>query len=286
MASQVLCCWGAVTLNTSQIGNALRWRSALFRLASKEIRVRYKSPVLGLLWALLVPLAMSLVLGFIFGRLVPVPVEGVSFTLFLIVAMFPWNCVHTTIVAATTSIQDNGALVRKTGFPRQLIPGSIVLANLINFCFTLAVVCVIVWVSGIHVNRDVWLLPCAVLLQTALALGLSLLVSAWQVQFRDTKYLVEMALPLWFYLTPIIYPASTLETLGGWTRYAVLANPMAGLVMLYRTALLGWPAAGTPSGVELSTLFGWTLTLTLACLALGWWAFKQWAPVMADWVQG
>ena len=273
-------------MTTSRLGDALRWRSALFRLASKEIRVRYKSPVLGLLWALLVPLVMSLVLGFIFGRLVPVPMAGVPFTLFLIVAMFPWNCVQTTIVAATTSIQDNGSLVRKTGFPRQLIPGSIVLANLINFCFTLMVVCVIVWVSGVHVNKDMWLLPCAVLLQTALSLGLSLLVSAWQVQFRDTKYLVEMALPLWFYLTPIIYPASTLETLGGWTRYAVLVNPMAGLVMLYRTALLGWPAAGTPSGVGLLVLFSWTLALTMVCLVIGWRTFRQGASVMADWVQG
>ena len=273
-------------MNITRLRDALQWRSALFRLASKEIRVRYKSPILGLLWALLVPLGLSLVIGFIFGRLVPIPMAGVPFTLFLIVAMFPWSCVQATIAAATTSIQDNGALVRKTGFPRQLIPGAIVLAHLINFGFTLTVVCAVVWLGRVPLNRHVWLLPCAVALQTALTLGLSLLVAAWQVQFRDTKYVVELALPLWFYLTPIMYPASVLETLGGWTRYAVLANPMAGLVSLYRAALLGWPAAGAPTGVGWPVVFGWTLAVTLACFTLGWWAFRRWAPTMADWVQG
>ena len=250
------------------------------------MRVRYKSPALGLLWALVVPLVTSLVLAFVFGHLVRIPVGDVPYALFLIVGLLPWNCVQSTIVAATTSIQDNGALVRKTSFPRQLIPASIVLANLINFGCALLVVCGIVWACRVPRYASLWLLPVAFILQTLFTLGMTLLVSAWQAQYRDTKYVVEMLMTLWFYLTPIIYPASGLDALGAWTSYTLLLNPMTGVVSVYRAALLGWSASGAPADVPLSLVLSWTAAMTCGVVLYGWHVFRRSAPTMADLVQG
>jgi len=263
-----------------------QWRSALLRLALKELKVRYKSPALGVLWAFAVPLLTSVVLAFVFGRLLAAPVADVPYVLFLIAAIFPWNCVHASISAATTSIQDNGGLIRKCPFPRYLIPESIVLANLFNFLLTLTVVCVIVWIWRPPTSQHVWMLPGAVILQVMLTIGLALLVSALQADYRDMKYIVEVVLLLWFYLTPIIYPASTIATFGPWARYAILINPMAGIVSLYRTALLGWTVSGAPPEMGLSTLVGWAVGTTAACLLAGWWLFHRRAPTIADVVQG
>lgn len=263
-----------------------QWRSALLRLALKELKVRYKSPALGVLWAFVVPLLTSVVLAFVFGRLLAAPVADVPYVLFLIVAIFPWNCVNASISAATTSIQDNGALIRKCPFPRYLIPASIVLANLFNFLLTLTAVCGIMWACGPSTSPYVWVLPGAVILQVMLTLGLALLVSALQADYRDVKYIVEVVLLLWFYLTPIIYPASMIATFGPWARYAILVNPMAGIVSLYRTALLGWTASGAPPGMGLTTLVGWAVGMTAACLLAGWWCFQRRAPTIADVVHG
>lgn len=268
------------------VATAFQWRSALVRLALKELKVRYKSPALGLLWAFVVPLLTSFVLAFVFGRLIPVPAPGVPYVLFLIVAMFPWNCIQATLMAATTSIQDNGSLIRKSCFPRQLIPCSIVLANLFNFLLTLVVVCGVVWARGVPLSWHLWLLPCAVILQAGLSIGLALFVSVLQVDYRDTKYLVEVTLLLLFYITPIVYPASTIVAFGRWGYYAVLANPLAMIVSLYRIALLGWDATGLPPGANLTTLLTWAIGATGLCVLAGWWMFQRRAPIMADLVQG
>ncbi|MBI4341283.1 MAG: ABC transporter permease [Candidatus Omnitrophica bacterium] len=259
------------------------WGSMLWQLALKELRVRYKSPALGILWAFAVPLCLSAVLAVVFGRLMPASIAGTPYFLFLLAGIFPWNSVHATISAATTSLQDNGRLIRQIRFPRQLIPWSIVAAHFTNFLCALAVVGGGIILFGAGGRPWLWMLPVAVMLQLLFAGGMALLVAAWQAQYRDIKYVVEVALLLWFYLTPVIYPASSVAS-HGWLRYALLSNPMAGLVGLYRTGLLGWEAAGMPAGVSPLMLLGVTLVTSVVCAWVGWRAFSRRAATLADFV--
>ena len=262
-----------------------QYRDLLFWLVITEIRLRYKSPVLGLLWAIGVPLLTSLVLAVVFSRLIPVQVHGVPYFLFLITGVLPWNCLQGTLITATTSIQQNGPMVRRLNFPRQVIPCAVVGAHLINFAFALLVVLALVWGGGAFTGRFLWVLPLAVLLQMALSMGLALLVSAWQAQYRDIKYLVDVVLVLWFYVTPILYPAEVLMQVGEWTRPGVLLNPMAGIVSLYRVALLGWDQAGVLPGIGPLELLGWTAAATCGWLWMGLRVFMRRAPTLADLVQ-
>ena len=108
-------------------------RELILRLAGKDLKVRYKSPWLGFLWALLVPVFMMLILTVVFSLFMRIQVGEMPFWLFLVTALFPWNFVALSLSTGTTSVVESGSLIRKVYFPREAIPVSVVMANLVNF---------------------------------------------------------------------------------------------------------------------------------------------------------
>jgi ABC-type polysaccharide/polyol phosphate export permease len=261
-----------------------RHRDLLFWLAAKEIKVRYKLPLLGFLWALLVPLSLSLILWLIFTYVMPIPMRRYPFFLFLITGMFPWNFFAQSVSNSTMSVLEAGQLVRKSAFPRVLIPVSIVAANLFNFLMALAVVIAIIVVWGVPISRWVWLLPVAVGLHVVLTTGITLLVASLQVRYRDVKYLAEVGLLLWFYLTPIFYPLDLIAHIPSALQAVYLLNPFVAIVELYRLALLGGTlgAAVMPSSAMLSL----GIVLSLGLFLIGFASFRRHEQTFADWVTG
>lgn len=263
------------------LAELVRHRDLLFWLAAKEIKVRYKRPLLGVLWALLVPLVSSLILWFVFTYVLPMPPGQQPFFLFLIVGMFPWNFFAQSLTHSTTSVLDAGALIRKTRFPRALVPLSVVAANLFNFVLALAMVTGLVMAISRRISPELWLLPLAVTLQLSLTIGMALLISSWQVRFRDVKYLTELGLVLWFYLTPVFYSLETIVRIPLLVRRLYLLNPCVGILELYRLALFG------QSSVSSSVL--WSITAiagvwAVAILVVGLWIFRRQEPTLADFV--
>lgn len=266
------------------LADLVRHRDLLFWLAAKEIKVRYKVPLLGFLWALLVPLLWSTILWFIFTYVTPVPMTGhCPFFLFLITGMFPWNFFAQSLSNSTTSVLEAGSLIRKTTFPRALLPLSIVASNLFNFVLALLVVIMIVVSFGVPISPWIGVLPVALGVELILMIGMTLLVAGFQVRYRDVKYLTELGLLLWFNLTPIFYPLHLIDRLPPVMQGVYRLNPFVGIVALYRLALLG----GTGDASVLTwEMVASSLAISCGLLAVGWTTFRRREPGFADWVMG
>ncbi|MBI3312187.1 MAG: ABC transporter permease [Candidatus Omnitrophica bacterium] len=269
---------------TRYLAELVQHQDLLFWLAAKEIKVRYKLPLLGFLWTVLVPLGLSGILWLVFTFFMPISMSRYPFFLFLITGMFPWNFFAQSLSSATMSVLDAGALIRKTAFPRVLIPLSIVAANLFNFMLALGVVVLTVTLSGRWLSPWLWLLPVAVGVQVMLTIGMALLVAGLQVRYRDVKYITELGLLLWFYMTPIFYPLESLAQVPVFWQQVYALNPCVGIIELYRLAILGATSGATAVGSPL--LFGLSAGLSGVLLVIGVRTFRRQEPVFADWVTG
>ena len=209
------------------------YKELIRALADKEVKIKYKSAVLGRLWSLLNPLLLMLVFSIVFSVIIRVEVE--NFPVFLLCALLPWFYLSFSLTAATTSIVDNASLIKKTYFPHEVIPLSIVLANLFNFLISLVLLFVFLLYYSIFPSWSWFYLPIIVLLQSVFILGLCLLGSAMHTMFRDVKYIVELILLVWFYATPIFYPLSFVPDN---IRPFFLLNPLTVFIKLYRQILL------------------------------------------------
>jgi lipopolysaccharide transport system permease protein len=224
-----------------------RYRNLLLKLASRNLRVRYKNSVLGVLWSWLNPLFMMVVYTVVFiymrqsdSGVVP----SKEFPVFILCALLPWNFFSGAILASINCIGDNAPLVKKVYFPREILPLSIILANLANFGISLVILVPMMIVFRIELTLWVLMLPAIVVIQVCLITGIALVLSTLNVFYRDTRAIMDVVMMAWFFVTPVIYPIDILphsrEILGvtldihRWTR---ILNPMASLVAAYRDVL-------------------------------------------------
>jgi homopolymeric O-antigen transport system permease protein len=261
-------------------------RELVWALTLKEWKARYKSARLGFAWALLNPLVMMVVLSIVFSyffRLDPEKFPDIApFPVFLLVALLPWTFFMLSLTSATTSFRDNNDLLKKVYFPREIVPLSIILANLINFCLSLPVLAPLLIYCASPVGWSLLALPVAVVLLVLLTVALSLFTSAMCVTFRDVEYIVQaLMLPL-FYLTPIFYSPSLLT--GEWAqwRWLFYLNPVADAIFLFRFALL--PTSVTPASFDPWLAGAAGFGLTGVALVIGCWAFYRKDRLIADFV--
>lgn len=216
-----------------------RYKELVLKLAFADLKVRYRRPFLGFVWALITPLVMVLVFHFVFTLFLKVESREFPFYIYLMTAIFPWRFFQIAVSKANMSICDNKSLVAETNIPRILIPISVVVAELINFLPAMGLMLVILFVSGIVPGFFLLILPLVVLLQIFLIIGISFFVSALQVKYRDTSYIVEIILLCFFYLTPVFYYFDSV--VGSFSPLALkvyLINPLVGLISLYRISVL------------------------------------------------
>jgi ABC-type polysaccharide/polyol phosphate export permease len=189
-----------------QIRDLLRYRHLIWDLAIKDIKIKYRNPILGSLWAIIVPLIMVLLFKFIFSDIMKAKIENYPFFIYLMTAVFPWSYFASSINGAVESIISNRELIKKIYFPRQIIPVSVVLASLINFLPSLIVMLLFLFFFKMQFTILLFLIPIIILLQTILTIGCALIVSSLQVVLRDVKYIVEIILMVLLYLSPVFYP--------------------------------------------------------------------------------
>lgn len=225
---------------SSVLTNILVHRELLYMLVLRNLKIRYKNSALGFFWTLLGPLFLIVIYAIFLGLLkvatpLPVLVSGI------IVWQFPAMCLGDALHA----VVGNANLVTKAAFPRIILPISMVGANFVNFLLSCIVLLAYLLVVGTHFGA-VLLLPVALLSQVALCVGLALLLSAANVFFRDTEHILSVLMLAWFFMSPVIYDVSlVLEKFPEWVHRLFFLNPMAGIVTLYRMALLSAPNPGT-----------------------------------------
>lgn len=265
-----------------QIKALIQYRHLLWDLAIKDIKVRYRTPTLGFLWAIFVPLTTAFIFKFIFSTIMRTQVENYPFFIYLMTAIFPWIYFSSSVNSATESIFNNRELIKKTYFPRQIIPVSIVLANLINFLPALIVMLLILAFFRMQFTILIFFLPIIILLQTILAIGIALIVSSLQVILRDVKYIVELLLMTWLYLSPGFYSLTMVADFSEGFLKLYMLNPFVGLFCLYRTALLRGFVKTLPSGVNIYGLSAWTIIVCIAVFLLGFLIFRKYESRFSD----
>jgi lipopolysaccharide transport system permease protein len=203
------------------------YRELLYFLVWRDVKVRYKQTVIGILWALLQPLAIMFLFSAIFGRLVKIPSEGVPYPLFIYAALLAWQLFAYALSQSSMSLVQDRDLISKVYFPRVLIPTAGALTGLIEFGIGLAVLAGFMAYYGVVPGATVLAFPAFVLLALAATLGLGLWLSALNVQYRDVQYTMPFLTQFLFFATPIVYPATIVPE--PW-RALLGVNPMAGVV--------------------------------------------------------
>lgn len=259
-----------------------RYRHLVGNLVVRDLKVRYKNSVLGFFWSLVGPLLMMLVLSVVFSFLFP-NAEYRAFHVMVLVGILPWNWFNAAVAGGIGSIVNNAPLINKVYFPREVLPISIVLSELVNFLLALPVLAVIILLSGIGLTWHALWLPVIMLVQVAFTLGFVFILATANVYYRDTSMIMDVLLLAWFFLTPIFYPSSfydqqQVEILGHTvpgSRIAFILNPLASLVSSYRVALYG-STEGPPSNPDLLFL-GRTALTALVFLVVGYWIFHRYS---------
>ncbi len=218
----------------------IAYRELLWMWTLREIKVRYKQSLLGGAWAILQPLSLMLIFSVIFTFFVKVPTEGIAYPLFSYSALLPWSLLAGSVSFAVPSLTQNFNLVTKVYFPREILPIAIVAASCLDFLLGLVVFVGMMVFYRAPFSPTLLLAPVLLFLQILLTLGLVLFASAVNVFYRDVRFVVPLAMQLWMYATPVIYPATSVPPR---FRGIYMLNPMAGIIEAYRAiALRGvWP---------------------------------------------
>lgn len=243
-------------------------RALLRVMARTDFQVRYKRAVFGVVWAVAVPLLQAAVLAFVFSKVFgdralsladdPDAVavgRGVSFPVYVLSGIVAWSYMASALTPGSTAIVDGSSLADKVWFPRALLPIVPVLSALVGLGASTIALVVLMPILDTSIGPQILLLLPAVALVACFTVALTLVLAALHVYFRDVRYLVTATLLVWFYVTPIFYPPSLLRDY----RHLLDANPMTGIVTLFRMATIGhvdrWvPAVGVSVAVTVVLL--------------------------------
>ena len=246
-----------------QSWNLIYLRDLLRELIGRDIKLRYKRSVLGIVWSLLNPLMQLLVLSLIFRIVLPLDIP--NYNTFLFTGLLVWTWFQTSLFAATGAIVDNSELIRRPGFPAAILPVVTVATNFIHFLLALPILLVFLLISGIPLSNAVLALPFLFAVQFLFTLSLVYFIAPLHVRFRDTQYLLGIVLLLAFYLSPIFYEASVIPQ-----QYQILyrLNPMVTLIEAYRSILMQGKFPGIMSLLLLNLV-------SIALLWIGYVVFKR-----------
>lgn len=252
---------GWVSLNLKDLW---RYRELAFFLTWRDVKVRYKQTALGAAWAILQPVLQMLIFNFLFGSIANISTGDLPRAIFTYSALLPWNLFSKALSDAGRSLVASRNMITKIYFPRLLIPASTILSGVVDFAVAFLVLLGMLWYYDITPTIRVWYLPLFLLLALVTALGVGLWLSAWNVQYRDVRYILPFLTQVWMLATPIAYPLSVVAERWPQWEFLYSLNPMVGVVEGFRWALLSSETTITSSvwisvGISVFLLFSGVL---------------------------
>lgn len=211
------------------------YRELLYALIVRDIKIRYKQSVLGMLWAVLQPLSLMIIFTLVFSRFARIPTNGIPYPVFSYCALLPWTFFATSLSFAIPSLVNNISLVTKIYFPREVFPIAAVAACFFDFIIASLVFVGMMIYYKVALTAALVFLPVVIVIQITLTLGIAFLASAVNVFFRDIRYIVPLAVQIWMFLSPVIYPLNMVPEK---YRGLYVLNPMAVLLESYRSIVL------------------------------------------------
>lgn len=250
------------------------FRELFLFLTWRDILVRYKQTVFGILWSVLRPLLTMLVFTFVFGKVANLPADGgVPYPVMVFAALMPWQMFANALQESSNSLIGNEALISKVYFPRMILPISSIITSAVDFLISFALFLVMMLIYGVSFHWQILLLPLFVGMALLTAIGTGLIISALNVSFRDFRYLIPFLVQFGLYVSPVGFSSAVIPE--QW-RLLYSLNPMVGVIDGFRWCLLGehvvfyWPG------------FLASIAVMMLCLVLGVRVFRTMERGFAD----
>jgi lipopolysaccharide transport system permease protein len=250
-----------------------RYRELFFSLAWRDILVRYKQTVIGIVWALGRPLLTMLVFTLVFSKLAKLPSGGVPYPILVFAALLPWQFFSSAFSGAGDSLVSNAGMISKVYFPRLVIPASAVIVSFVDFLISgIILVGLMIW-YGFAPSLRMLTLPLFIFVAFAAAMGTGLWFAALNVKYRDFRIIVPFVVQFGLYISPVGFSSTIVPE--KW-RLLYSINPMVGVIDGFRWAILGgntqlyWPG------------FLLSLALVFVILATGIYYFRKTEKTFAD----
>lgn len=250
-----------------------KYRELFFFLSWRDILVRYKQTVIGILWAVLRPVLTTVVFVFVFSRLAKLPSEGVPYPLLVFAAMLPWQFFASALTEASNSLIGNANMISKIYFPRLIMPASAVIVALTDFLISLAILALLMISYQVAPTWRLFALIPLTGIAFLSAFGAGLWLAALNVEYRDFRYILPFIVQFGLYISPVGFSSNIVPE--KW-RLLYSLNPMVGVIDGFRWAITG-----------VSTFFYWpgfavSVALVLLIATLGLWYFRKTERAFAD----
>ena len=273
----------------------------LFRaLVERDVKVRYKQTVLGVLWVIIVPLAFSGIFSLFFVKVLQMPTQDLPAPLFFLAGLIPWVCFSNGLAQAAGSMEGGAGLISKIYFPRLIVPGAVIMGTIVDFAigWLFFNIVAIVWTyfpflflfgnsSGDPqaVYQAYWTLkfiPFTIVLlclQLSTALGAGLVLAALNAQYRDIRYITPVLVQFGLFATPVFWPVERLlkSSLGESAQVFLYLNPMAGVIETYRGLL-------SESSYIPYNMLAANFCVAAALLVFGVWFFRKREQRLVDYL--
>lgn len=250
-----------------------RYRELLFFLSWRDILVRYKQTIVGVLWSILKPLITILIFSIVYGKIAKLPQSGIPYPLLVIAGLLPWYFFANSLSESSLSLISNTNLITKVYFPRMLIPLSSIVVSFIDFAISFLILVILMIWYGITPGWQFLTIPVFILLAFLPALGAGLWFSAFNVKYRDFRYIVPFMLQFGLLLSPVGFSSSLIP--GEW-RLLYSLNPLVGAIDGFRWAIFGESFDLYLPGFIIS------VGLSLVILVSGIFYFRKTERVFAD----
>ncbi len=252
-----------------------RYRELFYILSWRDLKVRYKQTVIGVLWAILRPLLTMLVFTVVFGRLAKMQTEGdAPYAIMVFAAMLPWQFFSNALTEASNSLVGNANLLSKVYFPRLIVPASSVITSFIDFLISFALLLLLMAYYQYVPSWKIIFLPIYIFLSFIVAFGLGLYLTALNVKYRDFRYIIPFIVQFGLYISPVGFSSSVIPE--KWKMLYYL-NPMVSIIDGFRWCIIK-DSATNP--FNLYALFSVSMSLLILLLAIR--QFRKMEKTFAD----
>ena len=255
-----------------------RYRELFYFLAWRDILVRYKQTVIGIAWAVVRPLLMTIIFTVLGHTVAGLPAPGhVPYALLVMAAMLPWQFFATAMTEASNSMVGNSNLISKVYFPRLVVPAGAVITSFVDFLITMGLLALFMVFYRFMPDWHLVFLPLFILLAFGAALGIGLWLCALNVEYRDFRYIIPFIVQFGIYVSPVILTAAEIKhKLGNTFSMFFALNPMVGVIDGFQWSLLAAPAPLNMWEV------GTSMVVVVALLMSGIWYFRKMERTFAD----
>lgn len=236
-----------------------RYRDLFITLTGRDISVRYKQTVLGVMWVLLQPFITMVIFTFVFNRMAKITSgDGTPYPIFLYVGLLLWQYFSSTLTNASNSMINNASLIQKIYFPRLIVPATAATTGLIDFCISSVIL------GGMMIYYHVMphlagliVLPLLALCTVLSAMGLGMFLAAINIKYRDVRFALPFFIQIMMYVTPVIYSVKMLDRFPTAKTFMLWLNPISGVITTARAGILG------QGSIDLTIV---SITLFMSCI--------------------